>query len=109
MISSDQDMLRTTNAMPVAAGSARDIVTTDQPASPPDDGLHLHIYAQRRPGIVRRAIGAIMRPLLTVLTTQAVVTAVLICFVAVVTTQHASQIISEKFSAINAALKRLTP
>lgn len=110
MVAFDENTLRNTNVMPnITLEELRDIGTADELASPPDDCFHLKIYAPKRPGIARRVIGAILKPLFVVLTTQSVITAVIVCFVAVVTAQHASKIIVEKFSAINSALKRLTP
>jgi len=109
MISFDENMPR--HKRGIADIAFDDTRTTDVTHEfvPPDDGLHLEIYAPKRRGIVARVLGAIFRPIFLVLTSQAVVTAVLVCFVAVVTAQHASQIIGAKFSAINSALKRLTP
>ena len=110
MISLDENMPR--HKRGIADIAFDDTRSTDVPhefVPSPDDGLHLEIYAPKRRGIVARVFGAILRPIFLVLTSQAVVTAVLVCFVAVVTAQHASQIIGAKFSAINSALKRLTP
>lgn len=83
------------------------IDTSGEPTAISDhtSGFAIHPHTEQR-SVFGRMCDVALRPLVVLFTTQSVVVAVLVCLAAAITVQHASQVISEKFAAINAALKR---